>query len=167
MLSDVGQSITALRRHSLNCPSTLTQTVRQDCDSFYSLSSPPMKRLPPPSFTSITLLVEIPWRQSPFRPRRHSLIRPSSPRLQCNEPDRRSRKQRRVNRRHQRSKLLLRAQKARASLNNQRAAMVCTRAMPPRLCVGIDWTDTTSRLCDLQSEETEVRRDQTDMSAVS
>jgi len=133
MLSDVGQSMIPLRSQSLNCPSTLSQTVRYDCDSSCSLStfSPLMnafRRLPQLSFNNTTLLEELPWRQSPFRHQRFSLIHPSSHRLLSDEPNRRLRRPRRINCPHQRSRQLLRAQQAQASPNNPRAAMVRSRA---------------------------------------
>lgn len=138
MLSDVGQSMIPLRRQVLTCPSTLTQTVRYDCDSSCSLSSSPLmnafRRLPRLSFTNTTLLVELPWRQSPSRHQRLSSIRPSSHRPLSNEPNQRLRKPRRINCPHLRSRQLLHAHQARqahqaqASPNNPRAAMVRTRA---------------------------------------
>jgi len=132
MLSDVGQSMFPLRSQSLNCPSTLTQTVRYDCDSSCSLSSSPLmnafRRLPQLSFNNTALLEELPWRQSPFRHQRLSSIRPSSHRLLSNEPNRSLPKPRRINCPHQRSRQLLRAQQVQANPNNPRAVMVRTRA---------------------------------------
>ena len=137
MLSDVGQSVTASQRQSLNCPSTLAHFHRHDCDYSSSSTSSPLMILcqghPRLRFTSIATLEEPSWTQLPFPHQQLSSIRQSSQHPLCNGLDLRPQKPRGVNRRHRRLRQLLPEQKARSSPNNPRAAMVCNRAMPSGL----------------------------------